>query len=230
MPSRTADIKHQGLLPNIDRPDTFPRNVFLNGTEERQKEALRNDVDLGSIVELTLELMMKFMIPKSGVDVQQTMKHLVDTRIWSETEGWRTFDALRLKKAIKKRDMFFNMRKIHDHIVLSTRFSEKEKPNQTLNFDRPSNVMTVFDTAARVRPDLCGFLTNDHAIHSGKQFQSTFQPGDNTYQYKPANCGNQTWFDIAYVEEHQLGNEFDDVNDVCQFPAVHISMPLIQCP
>lgn len=190
-------------------------NVFIKGNLEEQKEAVRRD--LGPVPEVTVDFMLKYIIPDSQVDVLATMESLKKRRLWSESEGWSDFggqsprelgkgrsdaskDPRSSRSNNKETAVFLKLKTVYEKIVSSTQFHNSSTRPAALSFEQYPNTAPISDTSVRTRPDGCGMLRREQPIHSSNACPQL--------PYRP------NWFDIACVEEYKLDEKPDDINDV----------------
>ncbi|KJA27947.1 hypothetical protein HYPSUDRAFT_156193 [Hypholoma sublateritium FD-334 SS-4] len=181
-------------------------NVFIKGNLEEQKEAVCKD--LGSVPEIPVDLMMKYIIPNSQVDVSATMETLKKGGTWSETAGWLDFNGQtprelgNMKTHNKETEVFLRLRSVYEKIVSSAKFHSAIAPPPTLSYEQYPNIAPVSDTGVKTRPDGCGVLTIAQAIHTANQRDIPLK-----------EIGKPNWFDIAFVEEYKLEDRCSDTND-----------------
>ena len=214
-PSRSVS---RGSSVNSETPlkqNMSSTNVFIKGNLEEQKKAVRRD--LGPVPEVTVDFMLKYIIPDSKVDVLATMASLKKRRFWSESDGWSDFcgktpqelgkrksDAAskdsRPSRSNKETTVFLKLKAVYDKIVSYAKFRESSARSPTLSFEQYPNTAPISDTSVRTRPDGCGMLRAEQPIHSLNACRQL--------PYRP------NWFDIACVEEYKLDEKPNDINDV----------------
>lgn len=190
-------------------------NVFIKGTLEEQKKAVRTD--LGPVPEVTVDFMLRHIIPNSQINVTATMESLKEQKLWSESEGWSEFrgksplELSKVKSGVKgsasnnkETEIFRKLRAVYGKIVSSAKFHNSSAPRPTLSFEQFPNIAPTSDTDVRSRPDGCALLTSEQAIHTTKE-----RP------LPPKEAGRPNWFDVAYVEEYKLSDKIKHMNDVC---------------
>lgn len=182
-------------------------NVFIKGNLEEQKEAVCKD--LGSVPEIPVDLMMKYIIPNSQVDVSATMETLKKGGTWTETTGWSDFNGQtprelgNMKTHNRETEVFSRLKSVYEKIVLSAKFHGSTAPSPTLSYEQYPNIAPVSDTGVKTRPDGCGVLTSAQGVHITNQRDIPLK-----------EIGKPNWFDIAFVEEYKLEDRYTDTNDV----------------
>ena len=187
-------------------------NVFIKGTLEEQKKAVRTD--LGPVPEVTVDFMLQHIIPNSQINVTATMESLKEQKLWSKSEGWSEFGGkspLELSKVKSRRasnnketEIFHKLKAVYGNIVSSAKFHNSSAPRPTLSFEQFPNIAPTSDTDVRSRPDGCALLTREQEIHTTKE-----------RLLPPKEAARPNWFDIAYVEEYKLSDKIKHLNDVC---------------
>lgn len=206
-PSRSASHASSVNSETPLKQNMSSTNVFIKGKLEEQKEAVRRD--LGPVPEVTVDFMLEHIIPNSQVDVPATMRFLKEKGIWSESKGWSDFGGATPKELSKRKsggsnnketEVFLKLKDVYEKIVSSAQFNTPPSHPPTLSFEQYPNTAPISDTAVRTRPDGCGVLRREQAIHS--------------FNAHPRDPYKLNWFDIACVEEYKLDDEVDDINDV----------------
>ena len=220
-PSRTSTSSRASSVQSETplKHNMSSTNVFIKGTLEEQKKAIRTD--LGSIPEVTVDFMLEHIIPKSQVNVAATKESLVKKGIYTEALGWAQFrgkSPKELRKAPakgrpknKETEVFLNLKAVYEQIVSSTVLNDSATCSQTLCFEQYPNIAPVSSDGTKTRPDGVGILTKAQAIHS----RHAFQDGNRVVPADEVEKPN--WFDIAFVEEYKLDEKPADLNDVSCF-------------
>lgn len=222
-----SQVSHSSVISDTPiKQNMASTNVFFKGNLEQQKEAVRTD--LGPVPEVSVDFMLKYIVPTINVDLEATMDALEADNAWSESKGWSAFGQLSPRELGQKKntstksrndketEVFRRMKTVYDTIVECAQFGGVH-PNPTLSFEQLPNHAPNSDTDVKTRPDGIGLLNDDQAIRSTHACPArpTNQRRSNVVIGKP------NWFDIAYVEEYKLDDKVEDVNDVCSDGALN---------
>ena len=179
--------------------------VFINGTLDEKSQAFL--LNLGNILEVTIDFMLDHIVPNSGINIERTMQNLRQEGVLLDA-GWEVFkNALPKKSPDNEQKMFLKMGTIYQKIVASTEFDVGHSRTPTLILGTSPYIVPVSETSVRSRPDGCGQLNTSHPIH-------TSQWG---YPSHSRDKGEYHWFNIAYVEGYKKRNTRSDLNNVCLF-------------
>ena len=93
---------------------------------------------------------------------------------------------------------------IYQRIIESAALKDGSSRTPTLVFDTSPDIALVSRTNVRSRPDGCAQLNSNNSTHTS---QCGYPPRGNGYH----------WLNIAYVEEYKKENSGNDLNDVCSY-------------
>ena len=174
--------------------------VFLQGTLEEKRTAVLTD--MGNLPEVTVDFMLRHIVPNLGIDVERTKEILKKKGVLLEG-GWKEF----IEKSPKdskdtEQKVFSKMETIYEKIIGSTAFNDGSSRTPSLVLGSSPDIAPVSETKVKTRPDAWGQIKSDHSIH-------TSQCG-----YRKEK-GNYHWFNIAYVEEYKKDDSSKELKDVC---------------